>query len=83
VHRGAGGWHDATDESTSDRGLGFNVASLDVSSLPPGEHVEFTWQWQESGAWHGRDYQVSISSTEAVQGSETRVPHLEQDNRCC
>ena len=41
MHWGVGGWH----ESTSDSGLGFNVASLDVSSLPPGEHVEFTSQW--------------------------------------
>jgi hypothetical protein len=64
MHWGVGGWHNAKDESTSDSGLGFNVASLDVSSLPPGEHVEFTWQWQASGAWHGRDYQVSVSSTD-------------------
>jgi glucoamylase len=65
VHWGVGGWRNATDEPASDSGLGFHVASLDASHLSPGEHIEFTWQWQESGAWHGRDYQVSVSSADA------------------
>ena len=64
VHWGSAGWHNAMDEPTSDSGLGFHVASLDAARLPPGERVVFTWQWQESGAWHGRDYEVSISPAE-------------------
>jgi hypothetical protein len=47
---------------THDSGLGFHVAALDVSRLSPGEHVEFTWQWQEGGAWHDRDYEIAAKS---------------------
>ena len=64
VHWANDGWRNATDEPTHDSGLGFHVAALDVSRLSPGERVEFTWQWQESGAWHGRDYGVAAISTE-------------------
>ena len=62
VHWSSGGWRNATDEPTQDSGLGFHVGSLDVARLPAGERVVFTWQWKETGAWHGRDYEVSVSS---------------------
>jgi hypothetical protein len=45
-------------------GTSFHVAALDVSRFPPGERIEFHWQWQESGAWHGRDYQVAAISAD-------------------
>jgi hypothetical protein len=60
----AGIWGNAADEPTHDSGLGFHVATLDVSRLPRGERIEFTWQWQESGAGHGRDYQVGAISAD-------------------
>jgi glucoamylase len=60
VHWGREGWHEVADEPTRDSGLGFQIATLDVGRLPPGERVEFTWRWQASGAWQGRDYQVTI-----------------------
>jgi len=62
VHWGHGGWSDPSDMPTHDSGLGFHVAALDVSRLSPGEHVEFTWQWQEGGAWHDRDYEIAAKS---------------------
>jgi glucoamylase len=60
VHWGSGDWRNAADEATRDSGLGFHVAALDVTGRAPGERVEFTWQWQDSGAWHGRNYEVTI-----------------------
>jgi hypothetical protein len=51
-----------TDEPTRDSGLGFHVAALDVARLAPGERVEFTWQWRDSGAWHGRNHEVAAMS---------------------
>ena len=66
VHWGHDGWDNAVDKPTNDTGLGFHVAALDVSRLPAGERIEFTWQWQDSGAWHGRDYQVAT-----ISGDET------------
>ena len=62
VHSGHGGWRNAVDEPTHDSGLGFHVAALDVSRLPPEERIQFTWQWQESGAWYSRYYQVAAKS---------------------
>jgi glucoamylase len=60
VHWGREGWREVADQPTRDSGLGFQVATLDVGRLPPGERVDFTWQWQETGAWQGRDYRVAI-----------------------
>jgi hypothetical protein len=42
------------------------VAALDVTGLAPGERVEFTWQWQETGAWHDRSYEVAVMPTDAA-----------------
>jgi glucoamylase len=64
VHWGHGGWRNTMDEPTHASGLGFHVAVLDVSVLSPGERIEFTWQWQESGVWHGHDYQVRAKSAD-------------------
>jgi glucoamylase len=66
VHWGREGWRGVADESTRDSGLGFQIASLDISCLPPGEHVEFTWRWQENGAWQGRDYTVVVLPPDVV-----------------
>ena len=59
VHWGRDGWRDAADEATRDSGLGFHVAVLDVAHLAPGERVDFTWRWQDSGMWQSRDYTVA------------------------
>jgi len=64
IHWGHGGWRKEVDEATIDSGLGFHVAALDVSRFSPGERIEFTWQWEETGAWHGRDYQVAAMSSD-------------------
>jgi glucoamylase len=61
VHWGSDGWQNASDEPTLDSGLSFHVASLDTALLPPDARVEFTWKWQETGAWHGRDFELAAS----------------------
>ena len=60
VHWGNDGWRNAADEPTGDSGLGFYVASLDSRRLGPGQRVDFTWQWQDIGAWHGRNHEVAV-----------------------
>ena len=60
VHWGSGGWRNAADETTRDSGLSFHVAALDATGLAPGERIEFTWQWQDTGAWHERTYEVAV-----------------------
>ena len=51
---------------TRDSGLGFHAATLDVARRAPGERVEFTWQWQYSDAWHGRNYEVAVVPRDQV-----------------
>jgi len=65
VHWGRDGWMALKDMPTSDSGLGFYVAVLDTGALPPGSWVDFTWRWQESGAWAGRDISVRVLAREA------------------
>jgi len=65
VHWGIKGWRETSDEPTGDSGLGFQVAALDVSRLLPGECVEFTWRWQETGAWQSRDYRITVQAEDA------------------
>jgi len=65
LHWGRDGWREVADEPTADSGLGFHVAVLDTSHLPPGNRVDFTWQWQETGGWQGRDYGVVILPADA------------------
>ncbi len=60
VHWGREAWRHVGDEPTQDSGLGFHVAVLDVDRLPVGERVDFTWRWQETGEWHGRDHTVVV-----------------------
>jgi glucoamylase len=61
VHWGTDDWQNAADEPTVDSGLGFHVVSLNVAHLPPDARVEFTWKWQQTGAWHGRNYELVAS----------------------
>jgi len=65
AHWGVKGWRETSDEPTGDSGLGFQVAALDVSRLLPGECVEFTWRWHETGAWQGRDYRITVQAEDA------------------
>jgi len=66
VHWGRDHWRETVDESTRDSGLGFHIATLDVCHLPAGERVDFTWQWQETGTWQGRDYTVAVLPADDV-----------------
>jgi glucoamylase len=66
VHWGREDWREIADQPTRDSGLGFQVATLDVGRLPPGDRVAFTWQWQETGAWQGRDYRVAIQPADVA-----------------
>ena len=66
VHWGRDGWQDIADAPTCDSGLGFHLAVLAVSRLPPGARIDFTWQWQESRDWQDRDYAVVVEPVEPV-----------------
>jgi glucoamylase len=60
VHWGRDGWLGMADMPTSDSGLGFHVAVLDTAALAQGSWVDFTWRWQDSGAWAGGDIAVPV-----------------------
>ncbi len=64
VHWGRDGWRDLADEPTRDSGLGFHIAILDAAGLKPGATIDFTWRWQQSGDWLGRDYALAVEPAE-------------------
>jgi len=64
VHWGRDGWQNVADEPTCDSGLGFHVAILDAAGLKPGATIDFTWRWQQSGDWPGRDYALAVEPAE-------------------
>ena len=61
VHFGTHGWQDVRDIDTEDTGLGVHVAKLPTEILKPGDSIQFTFFWPESGNWEGQDYEVSVS----------------------
>jgi glucoamylase len=61
IHWGSEGWRRVADQPTRDSGLGFHVAVLDPGRREAGEQINFTWQWQDNGAWVGRDHAVSVN----------------------
>jgi glucoamylase len=62
VHWGRDGWLAVEDTPTSDSGLGFHVAVLETAALAPGSWIDFTWRWQDSGEWAGRDWRVEVTA---------------------
>jgi glucoamylase len=60
VRWGTDGWQQIADVPTDDSGLGFHVAALDLDHAAPGAGINFTWQWQDSHTWLGRDHAITI-----------------------
>ncbi|HML92910.1 glycoside hydrolase family 15 protein [Methyloceanibacter sp.] len=60
VHFGINGWQDIRDIDTADTLLGVHVAKLPTDTLEPGDRIEFTFFWPESGNWEGRNFEVTI-----------------------
>lgn len=60
IHWGIDHWREAADSKTIDTGLGLHVADLDVQKLKPGQCVNFTFMWQETREWLGREYCVQV-----------------------
>jgi glucoamylase len=54
------GWTEVQDMPTSDSGLGFHVAALPTTAMPPYGQIDFTWRRRDTGDWHGRDFRVGI-----------------------
>lgn len=60
VHFGTNGWQTIADVDTEDTGLGLHVAALPTKTLNPGDSIEFTFFWPESGTWEGKDFAATI-----------------------
>ncbi|MEM8575072.1 MAG: glycoside hydrolase family 15 protein [Pseudomonadota bacterium] len=65
VHYGTNGWRNIHDIETDDTLLGVHVAKLPTDRLNPGDTIEFTLYWPESGTWEGQDYRIAIESEPA------------------
>ena len=60
------------DVPTVDTGLGFHAAVIETAALTPGSWIDFTWRWQDSGEWAGRDWRVEV--TAAPQPTASSAP---------
>jgi len=65
VHFGTNGWQSVQDIDTEDTGLGVHVAHLPTDTLAPGDSIQFTFFWPESGNWEGRNFEVAIEGAPA------------------
>jgi glucoamylase len=61
VHWGIDGWKNVADVATTDTGLGVHVADLPVTGLRPGQTIQFTWRWRDTGAWEGEDHAMTVT----------------------
>ena len=61
LHWGRDGWQHIGDLPAAGAGLEQWRVILSAGDLAQAQTLEFTWQWQDSGAWLGRDYRIVIS----------------------
>jgi glucoamylase len=61
VHFGLDGWRAVQDRMTGDPVLGLFPVELDSVALGAQASLDFTFEWQQDGRWHGRDYRVGVS----------------------
>ena len=61
VHWSADGWRTVRHTPTNSTGLGMHVADLPVGRLAPETRIDFTFYWQETGEWEGKDFSVFIA----------------------
>ncbi|WP_206599354.1 carbohydrate-binding protein [Methyloceanibacter stevinii] len=66
VHYGTNGWRNIHDVETEDTLLGVHVAKLPTEGLNPGDTVEFTLYWPESGSWEGQNFQITVEGEAAL-----------------
>ncbi|HUW26978.1 MAG TPA: glycoside hydrolase family 15 protein [Sulfuriferula sp.] len=59
VHWGRNGWQEMADADTQDWGLA-HIAALPTTLLNPGDTLEFTLYWPDTGQWQGEDFQIRI-----------------------
>lgn len=62
IRWGVNGWQNVRDRQTEDWELG-HVAALPTAAMKPGETVQFTFRWFDSGQWEGRDFSAAIVET--------------------
>ncbi|MHB1331659.1 MAG: glycoside hydrolase family 15 protein [Sulfuriferula sp.] len=60
VHWGHSGWQEIADVDTQDWGLA-HVAILPTTQLKPGDTLEFTLYWPETGQWQGENFSLHIT----------------------
>lgn len=60
VHWGHSGWQEIADVDTQDWGLA-HIAILPTTQLKPGDTLEFTLYWPETGQWQGENFSLHIT----------------------
>ncbi len=58
---GTDGWKNTVREKTGAPGLGLHRLEIDTKGLASGQRIDFTYRNDDTGAWAGIDYSVSIT----------------------
>ena len=60
VHFGINAWRSIRDIDTEDTLLGVHIAKWPADRLNPGDTIEFTFYWPETGHWEGGKFEVAV-----------------------
>jgi len=55
-------WRTQVNAETKDTGLGLYVAEIGTEGMTAGQRVVFTWRDPETGAWRGRNFEVTVAA---------------------
>ncbi len=61
-------WSTNHDMRTIDTGLGIHVADLVTDHVSAGGGIAFTFHWQNSDTWEGRNYAVAVEERKSGRG---------------
>lgn len=64
VHWSFDDWANTQDTPSCDTGAGVHVVDIDSSKLNPGAKILFTFHWQTTGRWEGRNFYVEVVTHE-------------------
>jgi glucoamylase len=73
------GWKTAHETESQDTGLGVHLADLPTESLPGGSEVIFTFRWQKTGRWEGRDFHVLVEENSVEDSRFDAVTNIRSE----
>jgi glucoamylase len=70
IHWGMNGWNNAADRETVDSGLGLHSLEISAAALSQASSISFTFQWQDTQDWAGKNFEVAIERGPHAEGTK-------------